>query len=1005
MENILIRKTTYSDLSFHPHGFKKIVNRIMPQLQDAEAEELVKYVGEFYTKLAEFDTRSDENLLKRSIAKQQQTYAIIDPNGDPKDAIQTDTIIIGEKRNWPTYTDVIIKGFTNKDFNFTTLDSIKDLLMSHQAAYMYLKSKLAKQESFEFVSGVIPEPTKSNVMYNIEFDLAPMTSIFDIAKDVHGVKIDTNDYVKMLKQLKSVDLSDAIYYTIHGKKDAITEMLVRKLDQSKIDLMIKNSSYQNLLTYSEFNTIKTIIETELDNPGKYLSLIKRNKIKTATQFYAMISEKEQQKIRKIVGDRNKKIYAKPCAHTEPLDNYMMLFKTIAEWAKEKRNKAKDALMKFLDYDGVTKQHFCKSCGERVLCDHTLEMAGTHHKDKLPIVEKYREPEDSSKKYSYCKYCHEQIFRNELEEIMTEVKFEEIVRSRQQTLEGDTQASAFENGLYFGVSNAISTLKIDYEFPMRTLVKTIMNIIYNFVSTQISKLRIENDLDTYERTAAMYGYIYTAIYMMSLFIADPKITTSDKTPKNKDAYAKFFSLKVSQRFHGLSTPDNTKRIMYQAFSDLKSLAGPTIMARNESDKILDILQNPLFLILYRMNLCAYPKDSTLDAYKKIVTNPKSNVATFLIGAKVPMRNVSQQKMDLYTYLMDYNSPYCYIFQHDIRPTGAGNHTYDPKLYNESVERELKLNKELYVERYSKVYSAKISNVFSKCYGANYLYDEEGDLIDWSNGLQWTTKSGKVIKFSDIKKHVDESTDGKIAKRNEKINFSPQKFKHKGLPKYVYVKLDNPPEYVFNRKLLGIVSKINNKYSPNTLEYLGRSSGYNYNDLIRGVIPGIESYTIGYCKVKYYCQLFIEQYYSLKYEPLGEDNADILEKSKIDFKDIVTETNKLVDIQYEDFYTKSNSLVNLLEPKLFYEWCVESFTNFIITAEKTCKLGKLFVESFLKSMINTEKKLSLPNAKKLVEGFILDANEDTEYDEAEDAKGEVGIMDDVDYEQDEDDIDDD
>jgi hypothetical protein len=37
--------------------------------------------------------------------------------------------------------------------------------------------------------------------------------------------------------------------------------------------------------------------------------------------------------------------------------------------------------------------------------------------------------------------------------------------------------------------------------------------------------------------------------------------------------------------------------------------------------------------------------------------------------------------------------------------------------------------------------------------------------------------------------------------------------------------------------------------------------------------------------------------------------------------------------------------------------------------------------------------------------VNRDEDTEYDEAEDAKGEVGTMDDVDYEQDEDDIDDD
>ena len=54
---------------------------------------------------------------------------------------------------------------------------------------------------------------------------------------------------------------------------------------------------------------------------------------------------------------------------------------------------------------------------------------------------------------------------------------------------------------------------------------------------------------------------------------------------------------------------------------------------------------------------------------------------------------------------------------------------------------------------------------------------------------------------------------------------------------------------------------------------------------------------------------------------------------------------------------------------------------------------------------EKRLSLPNEKKLAGGVVFDINEETEYDEAEDAKGEKSKMDDVDFEQDEDDINDD
>jgi hypothetical protein len=990
------------DIAFNAQGCRKILKSLMPEMYDIEVEETIKYINRYYNKIAEFDIRSEDTLLKRSVVKQQLTYAIEDTSST--DYIQSDVIILGEEHNWPRFTDIAIKKFKNKQFNFTNIDKIDELLQSHNAAYVYLKSKLTDNNTKDIVS-IIPKVSSANVIYDISFDLAMIAPILDVAKVVHGANVNTTDYIKLLKQLKSMDLSDCIYYAVNNKEGKISKMIPVKIDQMRNDIMSKNTSYQSILIYSEFNLIKKIINTELDNPGKYLDLIKKNKIRTATDFYAIISKKDKDKIMQLVGDRNKRIYAKPCAHNEPLQNYMSLYKVIMDWAKDKRDKAKKDLMKFLTYDKNAKQHFCNSCGERVICDHAFDLAGVKHKDKIAIVEKYRDPEDYSKKYSYCKYCHEQIFRNELEEIMTEVKFEEIVRSRQQTMEGDTQAATFENGLYFGVSNSISALKIDYEYPQRALVKSIMNIIFNMVSTQVSKLHIENDLDQYEKIVGLYGYLYTAIYMMSAFISDPKINTLDKTPKNRDDYAKYFALKSSQRFHGMSSSENTKRIILQAFLDLKSLATPTISARNEADKILDILQNPLFLILYRMHLCGHPSDSTLDAFNKIVTQPKPTVTTFHLSVNVPTKNISQRKQDLYTYLMDYKSPYCYIFQYETRPTGASNLVYDPKLHNQFVAEQEKINETEFINHYTKLLNAIPGKQFCKCYGANYIYDDEGSIIDWSNNLEWTTKSGKTIKFSDIKKHVDESTDEKIAKRNQIIKFHEQKFKHKLLTGYTYVKLDNPPNYISDKKLLGIVSKINNKYNPNMLEYLGRSTGYNYLDLIRGIIPGVEQYVSGYCRVKHYCQLFIEKYYSLKYEPMGESNIKIIEESGIDFGKLEEEASKLPDLPHQQYYEESSKLVNLLEPKSFYEWTVEQFTKFIIIVEKSGGvLGKLYVENFLKSMITSEKRLSLPNPKKIAGGIVVEG-EETEYDEAEDAKGEKSKFDEIDYEQDEDDIDDD
>jgi hypothetical protein len=191
----------------------------------------------------------------------------------------------------------------------------------------------------------------------------------------------------------------------------------------------------------------------------------------------------------------------------------------------------------------------------------------------------------------------------------------------------------------------------------------------------------------------------------------------------------------------------------------------------------------------------------------------------------------------------------------------------------------------------------------------------------------------------------------------------------------------------------------------LEYLGRTTGYNYLDIIRGIVPDVEQYVSGYCRAKQYCQMFIEQYYSLKYEPMSENNSKIVEESKIDFSKLEEVSSKLPELSHQEYFTESSRLVNLLEPKLFYEWVVEQFTKFIIVVEKNNNpLGKIFIEHFLKSVISSEKRLSLPNPKKIAGVLSGDINEDMEYDEAEDAKGEKDVYDEVDYEQDEDDIDD-
>jgi len=410
-----------------------MVKSAMPKMSDTEAQLITKYVAEFFHKMSEFETKSEENLIKRNIVRQQLTYASVSSVDSHDNIVQSDEIIIGETRNWPPYVDVVIKGFKNKDFKFTNLDKPNDLLMSHRMAYMYLQSRLPTYSPRKIVTKY-PLPTNKDKVISVPFDIQLMSEVVNIVRDIYGVVLQTKNYPAMCYQLKSIGLIDALSYALHGDKANLAKLVRVKLGQTSYDLMEKNESYTKLLKYSEFNLVRRLIAEEFDNPQKYLDMIHAKKIRTVDEFYKLISAKDRDKIIKLVGDRGKQVFNKACAHDEPLIKYMSLYKQATPWAISERDKVRKYLMSFLEYDKDTKQYDCKSCGQRVICEHTFELAGKAHKDKIQIVENYREPDDSTKKYSYCKYCHEQIFRNELDEIMTSVKFDEIVRSRQQTME-------------------------------------------------------------------------------------------------------------------------------------------------------------------------------------------------------------------------------------------------------------------------------------------------------------------------------------------------------------------------------------------------------------------------------------------------------------------------------------------------------------------------------------------------------------------------------------------
>lgn len=1008
METIQIRKKVYADISFNYHGYEKIVQKIFPHYISSVVKFITKGAGQYYEKLLEFETESDDNIIQRNIAKQENVLAQFGPLDT--NSIQTDFIVLGELHNWPRYLDVTILGFSNKDYAFSAqlLKTPKELILAQRLAYEYSRSIMPKDDSLPAMDHIYHDDYQP-IQVKPPFDVALLAEVADIVRQLYGITLATTDYYVLIKQLESLKLTDMIFYCTHNMKKEIKSAAMKLVTSEKASSAYKIAEYQRLLILSEFNIIKKIINDELDNSQKFLDIIKKHKILTATDFYSKIAKKDADHIQKIIGDRNKLIFAKPCIHYNSLGLFLKLAKSTSPNIIELRAKTEKELLALLQYDKESRQYYCTKCDQRVLCDHNLEMAGIGYKEKLPIVEQYRQPEEASQTYSYCKYCSEKIYKNEIEEIMTTIKFDAIVNSRKEAMQGDTQTSSFDNGLYNGISYVIGTLKFNYEFPFQNLIKYIRNVIYNMVLNQVTKLKLENDLEYYEQMSTLYGYIYTVIYMMKLFLIDPKVRLPDGTAnvlgeRTPAVYARFFETKIRQRFPTLTSSEKTSLIMKQAFVDLKTINTITITGRSKDDKLLDILQHPLYLVLYDMLLYSQPKLDTVEAFKYIVTQAKPVLHNFFVNCRVPTKNVDQFKKDLYTYIMDYKNPGCYIFDTTIRPPGAEkNVQFDPTIRNKLLLRNEQLYKTYHLHHYGMLVKLNHDIELKRCYGANYIYDDEGSIMIWSSELDWTTKSGKVIKLSDIKTHVDASTQKKLDTRNARIKFIKMKDNIGKLPVSKLVESKGELEYNFDQKIIGIISTIDNKYSPNILQYLGRSAGHDYTELIRGIVPNVENHRSGALKIQYYCQLFIEKYYYLRNDPMSELNNGIIEESGLDISKIDAEIAKLVDLGEALYFDNSTKYVSMLTPEKYYDWQVESFAKFLVLAKNSI-MGKIFLINFLKFVVQTEKRFSKPNPKKIIGIYSEDNLDESEYDESTDAKHKSND-DSADYEQDEDDINDD
>lgn len=998
METIKIYKKQGTQSTFNVYHYQKFLSELFPNLDPINIKFLAEKTNKLYAKIKEFDTDVDDNTITRNIIKQQDVYCEFSDNLTKNSAniIKSDVIILGKKHNWAKFEDVIVTKFNNYLHNYPreVLDDPKKLLQAQYRTYLAMKfienayPKLTKT----FVT--TPCPRIDPVMDDIVFDSKLLSPVSIFIQRIYKYDLDVKNFYRLYYQLRSAGMLEVL--TSKSSKKIVENRINE--ENANISRIIKTENTLEIM--STYNLMKTIVAKEYDSNSEVNKIISSKKQMTPAEFYKLIPKKDAEKIQKILGDRVKDIY-NTCTHVDLVRSFVAGKKYLRE-----------QILELCDIDQNTRQYHCSKCSKRAFCQHHLDLSSASPAMKMNLINKYKSPELSNNTMYYCKYCYEKIYKNETEFVLTALDVISMTRVRENNLSQDRNIDIYDNGLYLGITAALSCFKIGYEYSPQMLARSIKYSLYDIVYDQVVKMNIEDD-SYLELLTKMHSFIFTLVYLRPLFMKDPKISTKSDTRKQDSAYGKFINDEVTSRFKEISNSEQVLNIIKTAIVRLrdKGVGITKIQAKTDKDNIQEILQSRQFWVLYQMFNYGNPNTDALTVFGRLVKKSKPNLSNFTEGMVMPTKNVTEIAKNIYTHLFDYTSPYCYLYNfsenESLSTITAGTPKYDPKIHDMLMKDYMSTMEYNKVIEYRKLIKLEPNNHFRYGVGANYLYDDEGDMIEWmpmgpKNDWEHKTKSGKTMHLSKIKKHIDNTTAAKVDARNNKIGFTKAEFvARKPEKRKEIVEKPDGSDFEFNKKIIGLVVNLDSKFNQYMISYLGRTEGYDYTTLMKGQLKNVESYSIGQLRVNSYINMLIAEYYSLKNDPLS---SDFLESNNLEFSKYQDTIKTLPVLEISKYRSDYENNVGYWMPEKFYYWVLESLLLMTEVIIKFGKIGELFCTQFFKNIFAEDRKISKPDQKKVTMSIIENKLDETEYDEINDSNKKYKALDEIDFEEDEDDIND-
>lgn len=1001
---INILKTNINDVGFNTSIFANNLKHLLPSYESIDVDNNAAVMNSKIIHEELFNKSSNESITLMQLLT--IGYVIIDDTQNnvlmqrgevytgSEIGIRLDKITRGIIRNYPINVNLYVTKLAS-DYKFSDLSNTTKLLQECKVIYKLNSLNKYKYNAKDFKAAKLIIANKDIITE------VPSKKIFDSCNKFmlikYNIPLSLKNINVFIEQLYSVNLTQII---LDNNTDKIIAQFLKDVDNCNLYNAINKSLLTNRYRMlNEFNHILRILNSDTEYYKSVLKKIKDYSIKNIRKLSTYLSGKDKEKVSALLIKQLKP--QNNCAHiNEFKDLYAKMDKLYKGVKDDVLNMIKE-LSDYIEKDGNIFR--CKKCKEFLYCQHNIDGLGLDYDNKQRMYNEYKKSVDEG--LVFCKYCDEKLYRIYDSDIVDPDMFNIINRARALDRENTDEMPVIRDICKSSLIQMLSNFIFKADVSRQQIIKDLLSVVTPGVLVQMYKLKMQFNSLEYINHARMISFVFGFIYMLDTFLHDDNMTLRNVNKSQKDYLSYFGNLTFDRFSEILINKDQVRKYMILANEDTKSFKKVKNNYITKIDNVNEILMSNTYHFLYELfNLehIQSGKDSLneVEAFNSIVFLQNAKLETFYYDAYKPSASFWAQKLlrDVYEYLYDFSSAknkVHNIFPYELIMEGLPN--YKQSQFNDELQNKLLTHvkncfRNYLINKYKTIFRYKFNHadIMAKIFPVNYIITPDGSQRKWVPEI----KNGIAVNIiADDLKLSDKMPAAKL-----------EQIKITALNKSIIASKEVEAEVaeeniVVNKNRFNIILEVDKKYEIGKIEYIGMSSGVLYNEFLKG---NVKDSSIKVSILNEYIISIIKNYNAFKYnvsandEYFDGDKKIMLNYTQNNFPDIksaefIREFNRIkLHYNANNLYKfQQNYLLSIIETLIATKDKV--FHKFILI-----NLNRIFSYD----MLYAASKNIVTHNLNAVDQDVLGTENDVEKASNED-DGFVNV-DDLDYDQDEDDI---